>query len=310
MIVKRIAQETGLDSAYLDKVVRTASHRYKTYKIAKKNGGLRIISHPAKELKFLQRWLVSNLFCHLPIHSAVFSYREGRNIKQLAETHIANNFLLRIDFEGFFPSILVRDVSNLLKNSIDVLPFQLSRSDVNKIGMIVCKDGRITIGAPSSPMLSNAILFNIDTEIADACVKKGVVYTRYADDLYFSTNEPMVLQEVFEGVKGVLRKNKSPKIRINAEKTIFTSRKHKKMVTGLYITPDRRVSIGRQKKRAIKALVYSYINQSIAEEDMSYLRGYLSYIKSVEPGFLRSLEKKYGQEVLQKIMIHEYVKRK
>ena len=71
MIILRIAEDTGLDSNYVRKVVRTANYRYRTYYIPKRTEGKRKISHPSPELKLLQRWVVENVFTHFPVHDSV-----------------------------------------------------------------------------------------------------------------------------------------------------------------------------------------------------------------------------------------------
>ena len=77
-------------------------------------------------------------------------------------------------------------------------------------------------------------------------------------------------------------------LNINHDKTIATSKKHKMEITGLVITTDNKISIGRKKKRYIKSLVFKYINKSITAEEYTYLKGYLSFVQSVEVGFLHN----------------------
>ncbi len=75
-LIETIASDLRLPSQYVQLVVYTASHRYKTYVIAKKNGGLRRIDHPARELKLFQRWLINNVFSRLPTHKAARAYKK------------------------------------------------------------------------------------------------------------------------------------------------------------------------------------------------------------------------------------------
>ena len=123
MILERIARETGVSVDDLSIIVRTASRRYKTYFIRKRTGGRRVISHPTPEIKFLQRWMIRNLFGALPVQHAVTSYREGLGVAHNARLHANQNYLLKIDFEDFFPSIGADDVrSLLLAHSTDFEP--------------------------------------------------------------------------------------------------------------------------------------------------------------------------------------------
>src|ERR1700761_334994 len=130
MILDKLSSDTGVSLSYLERLVRTASHRYKTYEIKKKTGGVRTISHPARELKLLQLWLVKNIFARLPVHDAAFAYRHGRNIHSHASVHAAHNYLLKVDFKEFFPSITSTDVTMLLiRHAGDFSP-ELSASDI------------------------------------------------------------------------------------------------------------------------------------------------------------------------------------
>ena len=302
MIIRKIKESTGLDSEYIYKLIRTANHRYKIYKIPKKTGGERTISHPSRELKLLQRWTVDNIFIHFPVHDSVYSYRIGRGIRDLALLHKKNKYLLKIDFSDFFPSIKNYDVSLLIKNNANNIPFVVSEKDRGIICSIVCKNGCLTIGAPSSPIITNAILYNFDTLCLKKAKKKNVIYSRYSDDIYFSTNKQGVLEEIYEEVKNDLKRLKSPNISINDSKTVFSSKKYKRVITGLVITPENKVSIGRKKKRYIKGLVHKFNTNTITPAKLAYLKGFLSYVNAVEPIFLKHLKQKFGEETISNII--------
>jgi hypothetical protein len=303
MILEKISRETGVDTRSIEAIINSADSLYKTYSIRKKNGGLRHINHPTPTLKFLQRWIVRNFITRLPVHQNVISYRKGVGVHKNAAVHASSNYLLKMDFKDFFPSITTADVKRLLLENKDSYPFStLSANDIDLVAKIACKAGRLTIGAPSSPSISNAALFRFDTIIARECERMNVLYSRYADDICFSTNTPNVLSNVKNAVQRILLTILSPRITINDDKTVFTSKKRKRLVTGLVLTSDRRVSIGRTKKRYIKGLCHRFILGNLSNDEASYLYGYLSYIKSVEPIFIQSLKSKYGEDAMRKIM--------
>lgn len=301
MIIARIARSAGLDANFLSHVAKTASYRYKTYSIPKKTGGLRVIEHPAKELKFLQRWLTDNLFAHLPVHKSVYSYRAGVGIRDHALVHARQSYLLRIDFANFFPSIKDSDIAKLLDENQERFPFRLTKLDVAVVCAIVCRNGHLTIGAPSSPILSNAVLYRADKYWTTSCKRRNVVYSRYADDLYFSTREPNILADMLAKFEKYLQQLEFPRLQINRDKTVFTSRKRKRHVTGLVLTSDNKVSLGRKKKRWVRGLVYKYETGQLSNEQTAYLRGYLAFAQEVEPSFYRALETKYGKDLLRAI---------
>lgn len=302
MILLKIAKITGLSEAYLARLVRTASHRYRTYTIPKRTQGTRTIDHPSKHLKFLQRWLVKNVLSHLPIHKAVYSYREGISVKDHARLHAATKYTLRIDFKDFFPSIQSREVRALLKSNLHRLPFQLTERDLSIVSSIVCKNDKLTIGAPSSPALSNAVMHDFDQHWYQRARRLGVIYSRYADDIYFSTNRPKVLSRILSELKQDLITRQSPRLILNNAKTVFTSRKRKRLITGLVVTPTGKVSTGRHRKRMIRTLVYLYSEKKLTSEQCKYLQGLLSFVRSIEPLFLMRLKKKYGEELIREII--------
>ena len=151
----------------------------------------------------------------------------------------------------------------------------------------------LSIGAPSSPAISNAILFDLDLAISETSSRLGCTYTRYADDLYISCCEPHVLGDL-EGAVRNLVDEMTPHLKINESKTLHVSRKRKRIVTGLTLTPDRSISLGRDRKRAIRTQIYLYQIGQLSVEDAMSLAGLLAFANDVEPRFVDSLRHKYG----------------
>jgi len=207
-----------------------------------------------------------------------------------------------MDFANFFESIRARDIRILLKRDWAEVSRGFPKADIDRIAQIVCKDEALTVGAPSSPVLSNAVLSPLDSDIHGVCVELGCAYSRYADDLFFSSNAVGVLGRVEELVTEMVEALKSPDLTLNAAKTVHTSKKHRVRVLGLILTPTGDVSIGRAKKREIKALVYRFTQDEIDTETYAYLRGYLAYLYAAEPSFIDALKKKYSVEAVDKLL--------
>ena len=158
----------------------------------------------------------------------------------------------------------------------------------------------LSIGAPSSPMLSNAVLFEVDERITQQCAALDCIYTRYADDLYVSTRIPNRLRDADATLRTIIAEF-APRLRVNEKKTINVSKKTTRVVTGLVITPDRHVSIGREMKRSIKTQIYLASIGALGAEDSSRLGGLIAYVRDVEPSFYSSLLAKFGEEVLEHV---------
>jgi len=139
-------------------------------------------------------------------------------------------------------------------------------------------------------------MFEFDVEWSRIAQAEEVTYTRYADDLYFSTNQPNVLQGILGSVRESLNVGRGPTLRINDRKTAFSSRKRRRLAAGLVLTSDRKISIGRHKKRMLKALVNKLKHKELGPERVAHLRGWIAYLRSVEPTFVTALEKKYHLE--------------
>jgi hypothetical protein len=141
-------------------------------------------------------------------------------------------------------------------------------------------------------------MYDFDVAMTTLADQHHCVYSRYADDLIFSTAQPRVLEPVLENVREHVRRQAAPRLKINEAKVRLTSKKRRVQVTGLVINDLQQVSIGRSKKRLIKALVHKFSQNALTAEKLSYLTGYLAFVQSVEPTFLRSLEMKYGHDVI------------
>jgi RNA-directed DNA polymerase len=294
MILELMSARLALSVSYLQKLADTASHRYKEYSIPKKTDGMRTIHHPARELKLLQRWLLRNVLSELPIHGAATAYREGSSTKLNADMHVSHNYLLRIDFQDFFPSLTSEDILTLLRaNQTLLAKGQMTETDIDFITQIVCRFGSLTIGAPTSPSLSNAIMFAFDDTWWRAARDRDVTYTRYADDLYFSTNQPNVLRDMLDGVRQHLMAQRAPALRINDKKTVFSSRKRRRLTAGLVLTSDLRISVGRHKKRMLKSWVKKLKDKELDSLQVASLKGWIAHLRSVEPDFVIALERKY-----------------
>jgi RNA-directed DNA polymerase len=120
------------------------------------------------------------------------------------------------------------------------------------------------------------------------------LHTRYADDLYFSSSQRGILYEVCNEVEAVIETTIRPKLAINQKKTYHGSRKRRMIVTGLRITPDAQISVGRDLKRKIRVFAHRAKLKTIKTSELGWLHGMLSYISSIEPQFSNHIRSKYG----------------
>lgn len=299
-LVTRIADGLSLAVQHVLEVAKSASARYRRYPLRNRpSGKIRWIHHPDPELKSIQRWLSRRVFHCLPVHAAAYAYRPGVSIADHADVHRKNRFLLRLDLRNFFPSIAASDISLFMQSSevtqsLAMGPkLALTEDDRSLLMALCCRNGRLTIGAPTSPTLSNAICYQLDKELQSLSPPGLVKYTRYSDDLYFSSSEPDMLRDIESAVSRVLRSIKYPThLYLNREKTRHMSPKRRKTVTGLVITTGGRVSVGRETKRRVRAAVCGWDRLDPAAR--LTLAGMLAHLQNVEPAFVARLYAHYG----------------
>ena len=292
-ILHRMASDFAMLPSHLAQIVQTAPLRYKIFEIKKKSGGMREVAQPAREVKAIQRWVIHEIGPSLPLHSAATAYRDGSSIRHNAEAHVASRYMLKLDFTNFFPSILRSDLYLHLDRHCSHL---LDPSARKLIAHVCCwvrrrqPPLRLCIGAPSSPLMSNSLMFEFDSRLAALTEQDGVVYTRYADDLTLSSRERGRIDRYEDVVKGLLSDLQYPRLTLNAAKTVRASRAGKRVVTGLVLTPEGTVSIGRDRKRQIRAMYHQSLSKELSEKEAQRLSGLLAFAESIEPGFCQRLK--------------------
>lgn len=164
---------------------------------------------------------------------------------------------------------------------------------------------RLSIGAPSSPFISNATMFFFDSFLYEECEKLGIVYSRYADDLTFSTNNKNILRTVPVLVRKGLEINELKTIKINAAKTVFSSKKFNRHVTGVTLNNDGCISLGRDRKRLLSSKIHYHSMGMLNVDDILELKGLLGFANYIEPLFIERMRKKYGKELI--LSIQKYI---
>ena len=299
-LISRLSALSGLLERDVRLIMRTAPRRYKTYKIEKRNGGERLISQPAKEVKILQRLFAAEYLKDLPVHPAAMAYEKGTSIRENADRHSPNGPMLKLDFSQFFPSIRARDWAAYAEQHA-ILEDADDRELAGSLLFHHAKGSstlRLAIGAPTSPHLSNLLMYEFDRQMFDKASGEVVTYTRYADDLTFSAKRTGYLQPIEKLVRQTLRDIDFPKLKLNDQKRVFATRKYRRMVTGIILTNENRLSIGRDRKKLIRSMIHHYVEKKLPVGELPRLRGLLAFAKDVEPEFVLRMTVKYGAETL------------
>ena len=247
-----------------------ATGRYTSVGIPKRSGGSRTLHVPDEHLKRLQKALLDVLVaCNEDIATEVgradkFShgFEKDKSIITNAWQHKKRRYVLNVDLEEFFPSINFGRVRGFfIKNK----HFALNPDAATIVAQIACHQGGLPQGACTSPIISNLVAHILDVRLGKLAAAAKCTYTRYADDLTFSTNQkdfpPSIAFQV-PGTAGdwVLSdalKNKigSSGFVLNAKKTRMQCRPSQQTVTGL--TVNEKVNIRAGYYKAARAMCHS-----------------------------------------------------
>jgi len=272
-------------------VFQSLNPKYKHFSIPKPNGKLRHIEDPIKPLKKIQGQLNDYLQAVYFLHKSEAAYgfmigvknHKNRNIISNATQHMNCRYLINVDIENFFHSITQQQVEKLFMKK----PFRYKEALAISLASIVCYKGRLPMGAPTSPVVSNLFMRKLDGQLSKLSKEKNAVYTRYADDISFSSKEslePLIIEEI----SAICAQSG---LNLNVEKTKFYGEKDSKIVTGLYITD--RLSLPRLWKSELNDQIeklhvahelqvqYKIGKSKWMKKHKQRIKGYLNFAKDV-----------------------------
>jgi len=147
----------------------------------------------------------------------------------------------------------------------------------------------LSVGAPSSPFVSNRIMEGFDLEMSSFCNENGLKYTRYADDIAISSPDKIDMNILEKQIYNSLPEYIS--LKLNDGKAKLIGPGQRKSVTGLIINNDGKVSIGRKRKRVIEAMAYNY---SVKKGDIpkDVVQGNLAFLRMVDPDGYERIKKR------------------
>lgn len=268
------SRATNISKHTIYQLSKYSNKYYKVYSIPKSNGKQREICQPSKRLKGLQAWILVNVLNKLKVSASCKGFEKGTSIADNASAHQDADVVLSMDLENFFPSIKRLKVYNVFR-SIGY------NSLIATVMTNLCTyEGFLPQGSPCSPKLANIISFRLDARIQGYVGKKGIVYTRYADDLTFSGINPASVVRIIPTLKTII---KDEGFRVNKHKTRIAGIARCKTVTGLVLY-DSTYGIGSEKYRKLRAKIH-HLTLPIEQENIKLLyevKGWLAYLNSVD----------------------------
>lgn len=288
--ISDLAIAFGVSPRLLTSFTHKPSRHYRQFNIGKRGGGLRIINSPKIFLKVLQYWLLDYFLFRLPVHPNCHSYQKGRSILSNAEPHVGQAFVANIDIEDYFGSITRNMVQLLLNKS------GFGDSLSNCIARLVTLADALPQGASTSPIISNAVLFDFDSSMTDYANVNSLAYTRYADDITISGP---IRTSVEEAIKYAANLLGYMGLQLNTQKTRVASRGGQQKVTGVVV--NTKLQPPRKLRREIRAMFHQADrNPNEFNDRVTVLRGYLNYLQSY-PSLVDTIELKKYKQVIAKL---------
>lgn len=235
---------------------------YTIFSIPKKRGGSRNIQSPDDELIKLQSRLNFYLqnYYHLVkpdgIHGFVINPNKKEkmcNIVENAKVHVNQKNVLNLDLKDFFPSIKAYRVKELFVSEY----FKFNDDVASALALLCTYEGKLPIGAPTSPVISNFICMALDVELITFCKENQLNFSRYADDLTFSSNK-IITEKTISNIFEIIQKNN---FEVNHKKTRLKTNNRKQTVTGLVV--NEKVNVDRTTIKMVRAILYDASNNGI-----------------------------------------------
>jgi hypothetical protein len=288
--------DTGKAQTILDNGVE---NYYKVFPIMSgKSGKRRIIEEPNEELKELQKTLLQIYRSCVTLHKNCTA-KVGSNILDNANRHDGSKYLLRVDVQKCYPSISHHMIDVSLQNLVTDPHTLFGGILLSIIGLCTYKH-RLPTGAPTSPFLCNVAFYPIDVELTALAAVKGYTYTRYIDDLHFSTKNDVREWKLIDDIYEILGKYS---LQPNKKKTKwYTNNETDNMiVTGVRIGTTEKVP--REFRRKVRARLNNLAmkgNKIDAETN-----GCLAYIKSIDSNRYQTLLEYYEKRKEYSVAIRE-----
>jgi retron-type reverse transcriptase len=280
--LKSIEEDLGFSAKTLYGLSNNIDKHYHNAFIPKSDGTKRRLSVPDLILKMVQRSIVDNILAYYPVSRYAKAYAFGTNVQMNAKPHVGKKKILKLDIEGFFDNIIYSRVK-------DVVFYKEKFSEPIRIllSMLCYHRDSLPQGAPTSPAITNIIMYEFDEKIGSYCKEKGIAFTRYCDDMTFSGNFDE--KEIINLVKSELRKMG---LFLKKRKTVVIPNSKRQTVTGIVV--NEKINLKKEYKKKIRQEMY-YIKKFGLDEHLrkigivdkqqylNSLKGRVAYVLQTTP---------------------------
>ena len=293
-------------------------NHYHTFSLPKKSGGKRSISAPKKRLKQLQLWLLNTVLQSVTMGDQAHGFIKERSIVTNATPHLNQDIVINIDLKDFFPTISYARVKGLfqklgyseqLATIFALISTQAETEEVEMDGVryYVQKGSRfLPQGSPASPAISNLIAHRLDKKVQGLAAKLNFTYTRYADDLSFSTNKENEknIRSLLYFVEKIITEEG---FAMHPDKTHIMRKGAQQKVTGIVV--NEQLNVPREKLHKFRALLHNisvngWQNQrwGKAVHPINAIEGFINFVSMVN----KTKGNKFKADLQKIINLHGY----
>ena len=245
----------------------------------------------------------------------VHSFIKQRSTLTAVRVHSGSKYFFLTDIEQFYSNIKRSDVIDVFTRNVTNIPISDIANHIEFLADITTHNNCLPVGFPTSPMLSNAFLFDFDERVKAFCESKNLVYTRYADDIIISSPDTGIESTLRDIVQKLLKEHASESLILNNSKTKITHIGNKVKLLGLVVLPNGRITIDSKYKKHIEVTLHFFANDTDKYRDLlakhfkgseHSLFGLLHYANSIDPSYIDKLQRKYGAFALRDFMENKW----
>lgn len=254
--------------------------KYHTFEIPKKSGGVRHIIAPTGNLMTIQRILAVMLTIGYGSEGPAHGFVMGRSVVTNAENHLHRNYVLNLDLKDFFPSVTASRVAAGLKRQgiSERVAWFITRLCTRTVLDDDIPEEVLPQGAPTSPILSNIACDMMDLRLEGLADRFGLHYTRYADDITFSSHHSVYAKDsiFWKELEDIISANG---FRINPAKTRLQKKGSRQEVTGL--TVGDKVNVSRKWLKNLRAQIFQMEMHGASKLEFRRVMGKIAFLSMV-----------------------------
>lgn len=299
--IQSIADSLACEKPLLENIIEYPSNYYNQLSIPKKRRSeVRIVYKVESLLKNIHKNILENISSKVNFDENIQGFTRGRSIITNASLHLAKKHILHFDVKDFFESISIDEIKNIF-----MLEFQCNPESADIFAKICTFNGYLPQGANTSPILANLACKKLDNDLIKLALEKDCFYSRYADDITFSSNNLLPKKNKIE--KCLKKYN----FVLNESKYRMQCRGKSQYVTGLTVFDEHIPRLPKVVKKRLRQKIYfiekyglyNHLKQIGIEDPCKQEReilkidGLISFMYSVEPEYACKIDKKWSKTV-------------